>query len=81
MRIRNEMRDQIKSVGFLIPAQLKLLRENAAVRGLTVAQKYVDIEAAKQTGRVAFGEMIARLARQYIPTGMAIEGTLKLGLL
>ena len=47
--------------GFSIPAQLKLLREYAATRGLAVTKEYVDVETAKQTGREEFGEMIAFL--------------------
>ena len=45
--------------GFSIPAQLKLLKEYAAANGFAVAQEYIDVETAKQTGRVAFGEMVA----------------------
>jgi site-specific DNA recombinase len=45
--------------GFSIPAQLKLLKEYAAANGFAVAQEYVDVETAKQTGRAAFGEMVA----------------------
>src|SRR5207244_13173333 len=45
--------------GFSIPAQLKLLKEYAGTHGFTVAQEYVDVETARQTGRAAFGEMIA----------------------
>jgi site-specific DNA recombinase len=47
--------------GFSIPAQLKLLKEYAAANGFFVAREYVDVETAKQTGRAAFGEMIAYL--------------------
>src|SRR6516165_4312902 len=47
--------------GFSIPAQLKLLKDYAAVNGFAVAQEYVDVETAKQTGRAAFGEMVAYL--------------------
>jgi site-specific DNA recombinase len=47
--------------GFSIPAQLKLLKEYAAANGFAVAQEYTDVETAKQTGRAAFGEMIAYL--------------------
>jgi site-specific DNA recombinase len=47
--------------GFSVPAQLKLLREYAAANGFAVAQEYVDVETAKQTGRAAFGEMVAFL--------------------
>ena len=47
--------------GFSIPAQLKLLKEYAATSGFVVAREYIDVETAKQTGRVAFGEMVAYL--------------------
>jgi hypothetical protein len=40
--------------GFSIPAQLKLLKEYAAANGFAVAQEYIDVETAKQTGRAAF---------------------------
>src|SRR5262249_13632787 len=45
--------------GFSIPAQLKLLKEYAAANGFVIAQEYVDVETAKQTGRAAFGKMVA----------------------
>ena len=54
---RVSSKDQEKE-GFSIPAQLKLLREYAAEEGLTVAEEYVDVETAKRTGRVSFGEMV-----------------------
>ena len=47
--------------GFSIPAQLKLLRDYATTQGFTVAQEYVDVETAKQTGRTSFGAMVAHL--------------------
>jgi site-specific DNA recombinase len=47
--------------GFSIPAQLKFLKEYAAAQGFAVAQEYVDVETAKQTGRAAFGGMVAFL--------------------
>jgi DNA invertase Pin-like site-specific DNA recombinase len=47
--------------GFSIPAQLKLLKEYAAANGFVVVQEYVDVETAKQAGRVAFGKMVAYL--------------------
>jgi site-specific DNA recombinase len=53
--------------GFSIPAQLKLLKEYAATNGFTVAQEYVDVETAKQTGRAAFGEMV--ISRRIRPFG------------
>jgi DNA invertase Pin-like site-specific DNA recombinase len=47
--------------GFSIPAQLKLLKDYAAANGFMVVEEYVDVETAKQTGRAAFGEMVAYL--------------------
>src|ERR1700724_812873 len=43
------------------PAQLKLIKEYAAANGFAIAHEYVDVETAKQTGRAAFGEMVAYL--------------------
>src|SRR6516162_5884028 len=61
--------------GFSIPAQLKLLKEYAAAQGLAVAQEYVDVETAKQTGRTAFGEMVAYLKAQPAVRVMLVEKT------
>ena len=47
--------------GYSIPAQLKLLKDYAATEGFSIAEEYVDVETAKQTGRAAFGEMVAWL--------------------
>src|SRR5437764_1691183 len=61
--------------GFSIPAQLKLLKEYAAAQGVAVAQEYVDVETAKQTGRAAFGEMIAYLKAHPSVRVMLVEKT------
>jgi site-specific DNA recombinase len=61
--------------GFSIPAQLKLLKEYAAANGLVVAQEYVDVETAKQTGRAAFGEMVAYLKVHPAVRVMLVEKT------
>src|SRR5215469_5467694 len=71
---RVSSREQEKE-GFSIPAQLKLLREYAAAQGFTVAQEYVDVETAKQTGRIAFGEMIAYLKAHPAVRVMLVEKT------
>ncbi len=47
--------------GYSIPAQLKLLHDYAAANGFAVAQEYIDVETAKQTGRAGFGAMLAFL--------------------
>ena len=61
--------------GFSIPAQLKLLKEYAAAQGLAIAHEYVDVETAKQTGRVAFGEMIAYLKNHPAVRVLLVEKT------
>src|SRR5215813_13665281 len=61
--------------GFSIPAQLKLLKEYAAANGFAVAQEYVDVETAKQTGRAAFGEMVAYLKAYPSVRIMLVEKT------
>ncbi len=61
--------------GFSIPAQLKLLKEYAAANGFAVAQEYVDVETAKQTGRAAFGEMVAFLRKSRSVRVLLVEKT------
>ena len=61
--------------GFSIPAQLKLLKEYAAANGFMVAQEYVDVETAKQSGRTAFGEMVAYLKGHPAVRVMLVEKT------
>ena len=63
--------------GFSIPAQLKLLKDYAAVQGFAVAQEYVDVETAKQTGRAAFGEMVAYLKAHPAVRVLLVEKTVK----
>ncbi len=61
--------------GFSIPAQLKLLMEYATANDLVVVQEYVDVETAKQTGRAAFGEMVAYLKAHPSVRVMLVEKT------
>ena len=61
--------------GFSIPAQLKLLKEYAAANRFAVAQEYVDVETAKQTGRAAFGEMVAFLKAHTSVRVLLVEKT------
>ena len=61
--------------GFSIPAQLKLLKEYASANGFAVAQEYVDVETAKQTGRAAFGDMVAYLKAHPAVRVMLVEKT------
>ena len=61
--------------GYSIPAQLKLLRAYAATNGLAVAREFVDVETAKQTGRTAFGEMVAHLKEYPSVRTLLVEKT------
>ncbi|MGE3600209.1 MAG: recombinase family protein [Dehalococcoidia bacterium] len=61
--------------GFSIPAQLKLLKEYASAQGFAVTKEYVDVETAKQTGRAAFGEMVAYLKANPAVRVMLVEKT------
>jgi hypothetical protein len=61
--------------GFSIPAQLKLLKEYASAHGFAIAQEYVDVETAKQTGRAAFSEMVAYLKAHPSVRLMLVEKT------
>ena len=74
MYARVSSKEQEKE-GFSIPAQLKLLEEYAAANGFAVAQEYVDVETAKQTGRAAFGEMVAYLKAHPSVRVMLVEKT------
>jgi site-specific DNA recombinase len=49
--------------GFSIPAQLKLLRGYAEAANFNVVQEFVDVETAKQSGRIGFGEMLTFLKK------------------
>jgi DNA invertase Pin-like site-specific DNA recombinase len=61
--------------GFSIPAQLKLLKEYAAAQGFSVAEVYVDVETAKQSGRAAFGGMVAYLRAHLAVRVLLVEKT------
>src|SRR6476619_786233 len=61
--------------GFSIPAQLKLLKEYGAAQGFGIAEEYVDVETAKQTGRAAFGAMVAFLRAHPSIRALLVEKT------
>jgi predicted site-specific integrase-resolvase len=62
--VRVSSKDQEKE-GFSIPAQIRVLREYAANRGLVVVREFEDIETAKASGRRQFNEMLAYLKRHH----------------
>lgn len=49
--------------GFSIPAQQKLLQAYAVQNGIAVEREFVDVETAKQSGRLNFEEMVRFLKR------------------
>src|SRR6476469_3198490 len=61
--------------GISIPAQLKLLKEYASANGFTIAEEYVDVETANQTGRAAFTEMLGYLKSHAAVRVMLVEKT------
>ncbi len=50
--------------GYSIPSQLKLLNSYATEKGFIIAQKYVDVETAKRSGRTNFSAMVNYLRKQ-----------------
>src|SRR5260370_38288446 len=61
---RVSSKDQEKE-GYSIPAQQRLLREYALEQGIIVAEKFVDVETAKQSGRTAFTAMLEYLKKHH----------------
>jgi site-specific DNA recombinase len=49
--------------GFSIPAQLRLLREYAINKAFVIAHEFTDVETAKESGRINFGQMLAYLKK------------------
>jgi site-specific DNA recombinase len=61
--------------GYSIAAQLKLLNEYSTAQGFTIAQEYVDVETAKHSGRIAFGEMVSLLRKKASARILLVEKT------
>src|SRR3989442_1787673 len=61
--------------GFSIPAQRKMLHIYAQQNRLTIAREFVDVETAKQAGRVGFGEMLAFLKANASCRAILVEKT------
>jgi site-specific DNA recombinase len=59
------------------PRAAAKLRNNtyAAATGFAIAQEYIDVETAKQTGRAAFGEIVAYLKAHPSVRVMLVEKT------
>lgn len=49
--------------GFSIPAQLRLLRDYATSKGFVIVHEFTDVETAKASGRINFGQMVAYLKK------------------
>src|SRR5260370_32694907 len=61
---RVSSKDQEKE-GYSIPAQQRSLREYALEREMIVAEEFVDVETAKQSGRTAFTAMLEYLKKHH----------------
>ncbi len=61
--------------GYSLDAQTRLLREHAAKNEIAILREYIDVETAKATGRVAFGEMVSFLKRKKTPPDILVEKT------
>jgi Resolvase, N terminal domain len=59
---RVSSKDQEKE-GYSIPSQQRVLREYALQQGMIVAEEFVDVETAKQSGRTAFTAMLEYLKK------------------
>jgi site-specific DNA recombinase len=61
--------------GYSIPAQQKALQDYAARKGIRIVEEFIDIETAKQSGRMRFGEMVKRLAEDRTIRTILVEKT------
>src|SRR5260370_10430580 len=74
---RVSSKDQEKE-GYSIPAQQRLLREYALQHGMIVAEEFVDVETAKQSGRTAFTAMLEYLKKHVACRTILVEKTHRL---
>jgi len=44
--------------GYSIAAQIRLLQDYAAENGIDIVESFVDVETARKSGRLAFGQML-----------------------
>ncbi len=56
-----------------IPAQLKAIHDYAGRRGYVILEDFIDIESAKEPGRLHFSDMMARLQRDPRVAGVIIH--------
>ncbi len=61
--------------GFSIPAQLKLLRQYAKDKSITVVQEFVDVETARKAGRTGFNEMLELVKKDQSIESVLVEKT------
>ena len=54
---------QQKEEGFSLEAQLRLLRDYAAGRGILVVQEFVDVESSRVGDRAGFKDMVGYLKK------------------
>jgi site-specific DNA recombinase len=58
--------------GYSIPAQLKLLREYASAKDLSVLHEFVDVQTAKRDGRRGFTAMLAFFKKHTAERGVLL---------
>ncbi|WP_191555601.1 recombinase family protein [Brevundimonas aurantiaca] len=61
--------------GFSIPAQLKLLDDYATIQDFDIADKFIDIETAKESGRPNFSAMLSYLRKHPTVRVVLVEKT------
>ncbi|MBL4847741.1 MAG: recombinase family protein [Planctomycetes bacterium] len=61
--------------GFSIPAQLKLLRDYAAGKGIVIVEEFVEAESAKKAGRKRFKAMLQFLEQRPAIRNLLVEKT------
>jgi site-specific DNA recombinase len=72
--VRVSSQEQEKE-GFSVPAQAKLLKDYAVIKGLSIADMFVDVETAKVSGRPEFARMIDYLKKHPSVRVVLVEKT------
>ena len=61
--------------GFSIPAQIELLERYAYKNNYKIVEKFIDVETAKQSGRINFEKMLAFLKKNKTVRDVLVEKT------
>ena len=71
-RVSSKMQEK---EGYSIPAQIKLLEDYAEKNNITIVEKFVEAETAKQSGRKEFNNMLKFLNKHKSVTHILVEKT------